>query len=109
MNVREIAQTLVELRRLLNLGMIAELSDRAEEYDRLLATFDELASKLPMWVVWRDGLALRVIQPATRKVEREGILAQSPHADHAHTMRHHVEIQTWLCDDCGFSYMSASS
>lgn len=98
---------IVSMRRLVVLGMIAELTDQADEYDRLLAAFDEIARDLPLWVVWRDGVSDRVIEPSRRKVDREGILAQSSNANHQHQMTRQAEIETWACE-CGFAYMPAT-
>lgn len=104
MNTRKIAHRIVHLRRLLNLGMVAELIDDVDEYDRLLAEFDSLAQSLPLSIVVRDGLEQRVVQPARRRALREGVLAQAPGVDHVHDFRFHEELDSWLCG-CGSTYM----
>jgi hypothetical protein len=102
MNTRQLAIKIVRLRRLLQLGMIAELRDDVDEYDRLLADFDALAQTLPIFV----RLDHRVTMPSQRKVQREGILAQAASVEHVHHYQLRSELDTWLCD-CGASYMGA--
>lgn len=104
MTTRKIAHRLAHLRRLLNLGMVAELVDDVDEYDRLMAEFDSLAESLPLHVVIRNGLERRVVQPARRRALREGVLAQAPGADHVHDFRFREELDSWLCS-CGSTYM----
>ena len=106
MSMREIALRIVRLRRLLQLGMVAELMDDVDEYDRLLAEFESQSAKLPLWLTLSNALVSRVSEPSRRKVEREGILAQSPGSSHVHHYTRRDELDTWLCG-CGASYMGA--
>lgn len=107
MRTREIALRIVRLRRLLQLGMVAELMDDTVEYDRLLAEFEAQSAKFPLWLTFTNALETRVAAPSRRKVEREGILAQSPGSAHVHHYTRRDELDTWLCG-CGASYMGAA-
>jgi len=107
MSAREVAEIVVRMRALLNAGMIAELKGDDDEHARLLFDFEQLAAALPLRVVWGGGIARRVIDPARRKVDREGILAQSPDSQHVHLMIM-VSVGVWRCSDesCPFEYGS---
>lgn len=103
---RAIALRIVTLRKLLLAGMVAELLDDVLAYDKLLAQFEQQTRKLPLTL--QHNLEKRVSEPARRKIEREGILAQSPGSTHVHRYERMAEIETWLCS-CGASYMGGRS
>ena len=77
MNPREVALCIARLRSLIIAGMIADLKGDDSENDKLAAEFEALAQTLPFQLIIFGGLDKRVVNPATRKIEREGILAQN--------------------------------
>ena|GEM_PF-6279673 len=77
MNPREVALCIARLRWLIIAGMIADLKGDDSENDKLAAEFEALAQTLPFQLIIFGGLDKRVVNPATRKIEREGILAQN--------------------------------
>ena len=76
MTARETAARIVALRRLLVLGVLLEPGSGA-----WLAA-QRLYSRLTRQLPWRVQFQYqaRIVDPATRKVAREGILAQNPGA-----------------------------
>jgi len=76
-NLREVALCIARLRSLIIAGMIADLKGDDSGHNKLAAEFEALAQTLPLQVVVFGGLNKRVVGPATRKIEREGILAQN--------------------------------
>ena len=81
MNKRELARQIIGLRRLLIAGLIADLKDEHAEHVKLHDEFVRNAKARPVvLLLLTEGLNKRVVDPATRKISREGILAQSPKA-----------------------------
>lgn len=72
---RELARRIVRMRRLLNLGIIAELKDATELAARREAEFAAIMRTLPIGV--QMEVEKYVVDPARRKVDREGLLAQN--------------------------------
>lgn len=70
------ATLIVALRRLLMDGMVAHVRGDDLEHERLCRKFEREAHQLPLWLAVGGGLTRHVLDPCTRKVTREGILAQ---------------------------------
>lgn len=76
MNTREVATRLVALRRMLIRGVLVEPG--GVEWLALQRQFTRQVRRLPWLVQWQHQA--RVVEPAARKLDREGILAQNPGA-----------------------------
>lgn len=75
MTPRQIAVTLVALRNMLAEVAVARAYGDEDRAQHVLGSMDRVARPLPLWAL-RDPVPLqRVGQPATRRMEREGILA----------------------------------
>lgn len=77
MNRRQLAHLILALRRLIIAGLIARLrEDRPAE--RLVGDeFTKLANRLPLRATLHGGLERYISHPAGRKIDREGLLAQT--------------------------------
>jgi len=75
MRLRKIAQIIIYLRRVAIAKVLAELKDEDTTYLELV--WVTAADMLPRSVQAGNGLNLRVVIPAYRKIRREGILSQT--------------------------------
>lgn len=75
MKTRKIAQIILYLRGLAIAKIILDLNQ--QDSTALAADFEATADTLPWSVQAGNGLNLRVLIPAYRKINREGILAQN--------------------------------
>lgn len=100
MTHRETAVRIVLLRKLLIEGLVAELTDDTPKHEDARRVFTRLADSLPLGILWREGLERRVVAPAHRKIEREGILAQNS-IEHTHQLT--LEDSGVLVCPCGYS------
>lgn len=93
MTLRAIARDIVKMRAALIARLVAEL--REDEHLRNLAQLELYGtpSTWPLIVQMRVDLDRRVRQPAQRKIDREGVLAQ------ASTMTGHIELDTTAWDN----------
>lgn len=73
-STRDIAALIIQMRRALVRGTVASLGDRPTK--QILNSYARAQDRIPLSVLANGGLERRVIEPATRKIMREGILAQ---------------------------------
>ena len=77
MSRRDVARLIIRMRHLLILGLIARLVDDAAAERWHGAEFNAAEARLPLYVTVNNGLYRYINAPASRKINREGILAQS--------------------------------
>jgi hypothetical protein len=73
-SLRDIAAVIIVMRKALIRGTVSTLGDRPTK--KIMTTYANAQDRLPVSVLAMGGLEKRVIEPCTRKIMREGILAQ---------------------------------